>query len=167
MSARWTGYYTAQNAGKFDVFAQASGEDSHYRVFIDDKLVLDSWRHATGQYDYRTISLDASAHKVVLENSRNRGRGAPRVRLCIVSRNDILDPEAKNLAAKCDVVVAAVGFSPETEGEGADRTFGLPVGQEQLIQDLLVANKNVIVVITSGGGVDMRSWVDKAPAILE
>src|SRR5262249_19965256 len=64
-------------------------------------------------------------------------------------------------------VVLAVGFDPETETEGGDRTFRLPPGQERLIQEIAAANKNVIVVLTSGGGVDMTSWVDKVPAVLQ
>jgi len=167
LSARWTGYYTPQSAGSFDVFAQASGEDSRYRVFVDDKLILDAWQHSTAQYDYRTLTLDAKPHKVVMEHFRTRGRGAPRLRLGIAPLATIVDPEAKKIASKSDVVVVAAGFNLETEEEGDDRTFQLPIGQDQLIQELLSVNKNVIVVLTSGGGVDMRSWVDKVPAILQ
>jgi beta-glucosidase len=32
---------------------------------------------------------------------------------------------------------------------------------------MAVANKNTIVVITSGGNVDMNSWVDRVPALIE
>src|SRR5205809_943758 len=34
-SVRWTGYYTPANAGSFDIFVQAPGEDVHYRLFVD------------------------------------------------------------------------------------------------------------------------------------
>ena len=74
---------------------------------------------------------------------------------------------AKKLAAKADVVVVAVGFDPESESEGADRTFRLPPGQNELIQEMAAANKNTIVLITSGGSVDMNGWIDRVPALIE
>jgi beta-glucosidase len=65
------------------------------------------------------------------------------------------------------VVVVAVGFDPQSETEGADRTFHLPPGQDELIQEMTAANKNTIVVLTSGGGVDTNPWLDRVPALLE
>jgi beta-glucosidase len=65
------------------------------------------------------------------------------------------------------VVVVAVGFDPQSETEGADRTFHLPPGQDELIQEMAAANKNTIVVLTSGGGTDMNAWLDRVPALLE
>src|SRR6059058_2106810 len=76
-SARWTGYYTAQHAGPFDVFLQAPGENVRYRLFIDDKLVLNSWEHSTAVVNYATTSLPPGPHKIVLEHFRHAGRAAP------------------------------------------------------------------------------------------
>ncbi|MFZ1034412.1 MAG: glycoside hydrolase family 3 C-terminal domain-containing protein, partial [Candidatus Acidiferrales bacterium] len=76
-------------------------------------------------------------------------------------------PDAKKLAAKADVVVIAAGFDPDSEAEGADRTFHLPPGQDELIQEMAAANKNVIVLLTSGGSVDMNDWLDRVPALLQ
>src|SRR4029077_2615063 len=56
---------------------------------------------------------------------------------------------------------------PTTESESADRSFELPPGQDELIREMLAANKRVVVVLTSGGGVDMSRWVDQVPAIVE
>jgi beta-glucosidase len=44
--------------------------------------------------------------------------------------------ETKALAAKADAVVICVGFDPKTESEGADRTFQLPGGQDELIRQI-------------------------------
>jgi beta-glucosidase len=167
-SVRWTGYYTPANTGTFDIFVQAPGEDVRYRLFVDDKLVLNSWEHSTAVVDYTTTSLEARPHKIVLEHFRQKGRGAPRLlRLGIVPHNSVVDADAKKLAAKADAVVLAVGFDPETETEGSDRTFRLPPGQEQLIQEIAAANHNTIVVITSGGAVDMTSWIDRVAGVLQ
>lgn len=73
---------------------------------------------------------------------------------------------AKEFAARADAVILCVGFDASTESEGADRTFHLPAGQDELIREISSVNKNVIVVITAGGGVDMTGWIDAVPAIL-
>ena len=89
------------------------------------------------------------------------------MRLGIVSRATAVNPEVAALASKADAVVVAVGFDSSSESEGSDRTFLLPPGQEALIQAVLTANKSAIVVITSGGAVDMNAWIDRAPALLQ
>ena len=71
------------------------------------------------------------------------------------------------MASSADAVVVAVGFSPETESEGADRTFRLPPGQDELIEKLAALNKHTIVVIIAGGGVNMNDWVGRAPSVLQ
>jgi len=64
------------------------------------------------------------------------------------------------------VVVVAAGFSPPTEGEGYDRTFALPWGQDALIEAVAAANPRTIVTLTGGGGMDTRRWLDKVPVLL-
>ena len=59
-----------------------------------------------------------------------------------------------------------MGLDANTEGEGADRLFALPGGQDDLIRQILSVNKNVIVVLTAGGNVDMTHWVDDVPALI-
>ena len=53
------------------------------------------------------------------------------------------------------------------KAEGFDRTFELSAGQRELISAIARANKRTIVVINSGGGLDMNPWVDSAGAILQ
>jgi len=64
-----------------------------------------------------------------------------------------------------DAVVLAVGFNNTEESEGGDRSFELPFGQQQLIQQVAAVNKNTVVAITSGGSVDLFPWRDKVRAI--
>jgi beta-glucosidase len=71
------------------------------------------------------------------------------------------------LAAKADAVVIAAGFDATSETEDWDRAFGLPPGQEELIQKIAAANKNTIVVMTSGGAVDTTKWLDGTAALLQ
>jgi beta-glucosidase len=167
-SERWTGYYTPAKAGAYDIFVASTGEDGgYYRLLVDDKPVFDSWKVSKAEVNCSGLSLDASPHKVVLEH---RGRSSwlgTRFRLGVFQHEGVVDNEAKKLAAQADAVVLAVGFDPETESEAADRTFALPPGQEQLIQEISAVNKTTIVVITAGGAVDMSSWLDHVPAVLQ
>jgi beta-glucosidase len=64
-------------------------------------------------------------------------------------------------------VVLAVGFDTASEGESGDRTFRLPPGQDELIRQIAAINKNSVVIMTSGGGVEMASWLDRVPALLQ
>ena len=67
---------------------------------------------------------------------------------------------------KAKTVVVAVGFGKKPEGEGHDRTYGLPDGQDALIDFALKHNSNVVVVVVSGGEIDITRWADGAAAIL-
>ena len=73
--------------------------------------------------------------------------------------------KAKEIQA-ADAVVVSVGFDKKTEREDHDRTFSLPEGQDELIEFALANNDNVIVVVYSGGGIDMSRWQDKVSAIV-
>jgi beta-glucosidase len=64
-------------------------------------------------------------------------------------------------------VVIAAGYDADSEGEGGDRTFELPLGQDELIAAIAAVNKKTIVVITSGGNVDSESWIATVPAVVE
>lgn len=167
-SERWTGYYVPQSAGTYDVFVQSSGEDGgSYRLTMDGKTLLDNWKVNTELLGYVRVSLDAKPHKVVLEHKGRSFWLGTKLFFGIVRHGSYVSAEAKTLAAKADAVVVAAGFDPQTESEGADRTFRLPPGQDELIQEMAAANKKTIVAITSGGGVDMREWVERVPAIIE
>lgn len=168
MSSRWIGYYTPNTAGKFDIFVTSTGEDGgYYRAYVDDKIVLDDWTVSKALLGIATLSLDAKPHKIVLEHHGESRWLGGHLHMGITEHGTYVLPGAKELAAKADVVVVAAGFDPESESEGADRTFRLPPGQNELIQDMSSANKNTIVLITSGGNVDMTDWIDRVPALLE
>jgi len=168
IASRLSGYYIPSQPGAYDLFVQSTGEDGGaYRLYVDDKLVLDNWTLNTALTGAATLELNASPHKVVLEQ---RGRSfwlGGRLRFGVIRQGSFVSEEAKKLAAKADAVIVAAGFDPDTESEGADRTFALPAGQDELIQEMAAANKNTIVVMTSGGSVNMNGWLDHVPALIE
>jgi beta-glucosidase len=168
LSAHWAGYYVVKDPGDYDVFIASSGEDGgYYRLYLDDKVVFDNWATAPTAVSQARVALDARAHKIVLEqHGRSRWIGS-RFQFSISRSGTLADEEAKKLAASADVVVLAVGFDPGSESEGADRTFSLPPGQDQLIQEITAANKHTIVALTSGGNAAMNAWLDRVPALIE
>ncbi|MDT7687541.1 MAG: beta-glucosidase [Acidobacteriota bacterium] len=167
-SSRWTAFYTPQTEGDFDLFVQSTGEDGgFYRLYLDDKLLFDNWKTSRALTSNAALHLDAHPHKVVLEQHGRSGWLGAKLRLGLVRHGAAVAEEAKRIASKADVVVVAVGFDAETESEGADRTFALPPGQDELIREMTAANKNTVVVVTSGGGVDMSAWAERVPALIE
>jgi beta-glucosidase len=168
-SARWTGYYTPSTPGPCEVFVQVTGESGGDRLLIDGKVVLDNWSVRKALVSHATVDLQAGPHKVVFEHfvpGRPDFFGGT-LRVGIAPEAGIVDPGAKALAEKADVVVVAAGFDEDSESEGGDRTFDLPFGQDELIREMAAASKNTVVVVTSGGAVDTRGWLDRVPAFLE
>ncbi len=58
-SSRWTGYFTPRAAGKFDLFVGSTGEDGgYYRLYVDNKLVLDDWTISRELLGVATLTFD-------------------------------------------------------------------------------------------------------------
>ena len=170
VSHRYTGFYNAAAAGDFLVAVAGQGEGNGERVFIDDKLVLDDWKFVRAFEPHLTLPLTAGMHKVVVETWQGGAIGG-KIRFALVPEDKVVTDRAKQLAAKADVVVVAAGYQTtrdnESEGEGGDRTFDLPYGQDALIRAMAAANAKTVVTITSGGNVDSTTWIDKVPALVE
>jgi beta-glucosidase len=161
-SVRWAGYFVPKMDDDYKFYVSA---DDGVRLYINDERVIDDWqRHAETLDIYSTHLEPGKTYKIRLEYFENVGTAT--VRFGIAAATQALGAETKALASKADAVVLCVGFDPSTESEGGDRTFRLPGGQDALIQQILEVNKNVIVVLTAGGNVDMTHWIDQVPALL-
>ena len=80
-----------------------------------------------------------------------------------------LTAEAVAKARQADVVIFIGGLnkSDYQDCEGHDRkAYGLPYGQDQLIEALVKVNPNLVYVNISGNAVAMP-WIDKVPAIVQ
>ena len=167
LSSRWTGYFAPAVAGKHDLFVSSTGEDGgYYRLYVDDKLVLDDWTTSRELLGIVTASFDTKPHKIVLEHHGHSIWLGAHFHLGIARQGNYVLADAKTMAAKANAVIVAAGFDPLSESEGADRTFRLPPGQDELIQNMVATNKNTIVVLNAGGNVDMNAWIDSVPALL-
>ncbi len=80
-----------------------------------------------------------------------------------------LTAEAVEKAKQADVVIFIGGLNKadHMDAEGTDRLqYGLPYGQDELIEALAEANPRLVVVNISGNAVAMP-WVKKVPAIVQ
>lgn len=82
---------------------------------------------------------------------------------------DSLRAEAVEMAKKADLVVLVGGLNKNhfQDCEGGDRLqYGLPFGQDELIEAVLGVNKNLVLVLLSGNAVEMP-WINQVPAIVQ
>ncbi len=165
-SGRYTGYYHVPSSGNYILALEGSGEGSGDRVYLDGKLIIDDWKLVRAFQPHLTVPLSGGAHKVIVEARQSSAIGG-HLRFAIAPESDIVNARAKTLAAKADVVLVAAGYQTESEGEGGDRTFALPFGQDELINAMAAANSKTIVAMTSGGNVDSTAWLNHVPVWLE
>src|SRR5580704_9699676 len=159
---RWTGYFVPKESGDYKFYTSA---DDGVRLYVGDEIAIDDWLPHSQTLDIATRHLEAGQEvKIRLEyfdavSTAIVGFGVTRAEAFI-------GRATKALAAKADAVIICVGFDDKTESEGSDRTFALPGGQDELIRQISAVSKNVIVVLTGGGNVDMTRWIENVPAIL-
>ncbi len=85
---------------------------------------------------------------------------------------------AVEAAKKADIAVIVGGWTHgynnyawddnAYDAEGIDKTdMAMPFGQDSLIAAVVKANPRTVVVLVGGGPVDMTSWINETPAVLE
>ena len=159
---RWTGYFVPKESGDYKFFTSA---DDGVRLYVGDEIAIDDWQPHSQTLDTAARHLEAGqAYKIRLEYFESVGSAI--VGFGVTRAEAFIGRETKALAAKADAVIICVGFDDKTESEGSDRTFQLSGGQDELIRQISAVNKNVIVVLTAGGNVDMTRWIENVPAIL-
>jgi len=161
-SIRWSGYFVPKKSGDYKFFTSA---DDGVRLYLGDETVINDWQRHSQTVDSYARHLEAGqAYKIRLEYFEAVGSAI--VGFGVTSADAFIGRETKALAAKADAVILCVGFDPTTEGEGSDRTFQLPGGQDELIRQISNVNQNTIVVLTAGGNVDMTQWIDNVAVLL-
>jgi len=161
-SARWTGYFIPRTDDDYKFYVSA---DDGVRLFINEKQVIDDWQRHSETLDTYTAHLEkGKPYKIRLEYFEAVGTATARFGIAAATKT--LGEGIKTLVSKADAVILCMGFDPTSEGEGGDRTFQLPGGQDSFIQQIASLNKNVVVVLTAGGNVDMTEWFGNVPALI-
>jgi beta-glucosidase len=156
-TVRWTGAIRSETSSLHVFRARA---DSGIRVFLDDKLIIDDWADHAARPDVVTRFLQAGGtYRIRVEYKDSGGGGA-------VAQFGWATLTVPDILRTYDAAIICVGFDNGSEGEGSDRTFSLPDGQDDLINGVVEKVPKTVVVINSGGNVDMHRWLVKVPALL-
>jgi beta-glucosidase len=148
--------------------------DGAFKLWVNDELVLEN-DGTEKSFDLinalvtsgKTAKLQAGKeYTVKLEYRRLQGNFTPVLGgLAGVQMSWASLRPPKDLS-KYDAVVIAAGTNYEYEGESTDRDYALPEYQSDLITYATKANPNTVVVLHSGGALDMQPWANKVGASL-
>ena len=158
VSSRHSFYYVPENDISMKVYA--SGNDG-IRLSVNGKRIVDmwggySWNKTSFLYDFKK----GEVYEFVVEHFNKSGSTGLELQF---EKMGIDNPDA---VRKADCVVVCLGFNSQIERENSDRTFELPQGQVEYLRSVLALNKNVVVVLNGGGGVEMASWLPEVKAVL-
>ena len=165
-SAVIEGVITPESDGDHEFILEVDGGA---RLYLDDAPLVDTWLATwTGEISLSrqvvaTTALEGgNPYRLRIEYARRNhdsvlgfgwGRAAPDAPLADVGRHD--------------AAIVFAGFNNTLETESRDRTFELPGGQDDLIARVAEKQPNTIVVVNSGGAVDMARWEDRVPSIVQ
>lgn len=176
-SARVSGTFTAKEDGEHSFGLHAA---AYAKLYVDGALVVDAWdTWSKGRTffeegcDERTGTVNLAAGQTVSVVMELRTKAADNLYFTafrfgvsrVLGAREI--DAAVAAASRCDTAVVFVGRSGEWDTEGSDlENIELPRNQNALITAVCAANPNTIVVLQTGGPVEMP-WVAQAPAIVQ
>lgn len=174
-SVRWTGQLVPPVSGRYEL---SVGANDGFRLFIDGKLVLDSWE-LTPRIASKSafMNLEAGrAYDLRLEYFDDIRDAEVRLGWRLPGAKPPLE-EALEAARAADVVVFVGGLTGDVEGEemkvsypgfaGGDRTdLRLPSSQRKLLEALHATGKPIVVVLTTGSAMAIDWEKQNVPAIL-
>jgi beta-glucosidase len=162
-SVRWTGKLVPKESG---IYAIGGSTDDGLRLYIDGKLLIDSWFSRGATLDVVNLKLEAGhSYDVKIEFYENDGWSYASFDWEMKQDIDPLIQAAVDAAKKSDAAVIVTGI---IEGEGYDRAnLDLPGKQEQLIKAVAATGTPTIVVLLNGSAITMRNWIDSVSAVVE
>ncbi|ODV96361.1 hypothetical protein PACTADRAFT_49721 [Pachysolen tannophilus NRRL Y-2460] len=181
------GYFTPEEDGEYEFGVAVVGTAL---IFVDETLVVDNktkqifgntfFNQGSIEEKGRIVLSKDKTYKIRIEFSSGKtsiltkgldpgNYGGGGIRIGAIKVFDPLAEIAKavEIAKKNDKVIIVSGTNLEFETESLDREdMKLPGYQDQLIEAIVAANKNTIVVNQSGTPVEMP-WIEKIPAVLQ
>jgi beta-glucosidase len=172
-SARYQATFTPEKTEELAL--QINGDDG-YRLFVDDKLVIDAWKGRGFSTNQHTLNVTAGQKL----NLRLEYLQTDRRTILKFTGAKVVPMNATNILARvkdADAIVFVGGISPKLEGEemnvkvpgfsGGDRTtIGLPQVQTDLLKVLHSSGKPVIFTMMSGSAIATPWEAANLPALL-
>lgn len=161
-SVRWTGKLVPPETRAYEIYVRT---DDGVRLWLDGKLLIDSWRNRAAETDIARVKLEARReHDLKIEYYKHTGFAVAQLGWDLME--EVLPAgveEAAEAARNADVAIVFVGI---IEGEGRDRAnINLLGFQEELLQAVLGTGTPTVVVIIAGSAVT-GDWLEKVPAVL-
>jgi beta-glucosidase len=152
------------------------------KLYVDGELVVNGYDDWTPGDNYFGTANSEQRHALELEAGRNYtliieycspAETADGIHLTAIRfgvekpLGDAAIEEAVAKAAACDVALLFVGREGQWDTEGLDLPdMRLPGRQDELIEKVAAVNARTIVVLQTGGPVEMP-WLDKVQAVLQ
>jgi beta-glucosidase len=163
-SIRYTAAFTPDVDGKHLLVVAATASDA-YSLKVGGKEVMTQVSRENQGPQTAEIVLK-KGKLVVITLDYLPGAADPRISFGLRGVDELITPEAMQIATEADAAVVAVGYDAPVESEGFDRSYQLPFGQDALIEAVCRANEKTIVALTSGGEVETHNWIDIVSAFL-
>lgn len=163
-----SGLLQVEESGKYRFVVST---DVGFTLLVNDSAIAGSWRNINEGVYSAIVQLEkGKENKIAVHTWQRHPDGIVRLgyetEKAAKQKAETKYQQARQLAEQSDLVILSVGFNNETEKENADRTFALPEQQRELIQELLKAKKDIIVVLNAGGNVDMNQWLPQTKALI-
>ncbi len=168
-SIRWTGKLRPTVSGKYSLgFLSHDG----LRLFVNGKLLIDSWRRKGLVSEFADINLEAGKeYDLRVEYFSYKREPAAKLywKAPGETRNYAdLFAESINAARSAEITVAVLGINKTFEREGQDgESIKLSKDQDVFIQEIYKANPNTVVVLVSGGSLAIGWIKDHIPGIVD
>lgn len=164
-SARWSADLRVPSDG---LYALRLRSDDGVRVVLDGQVLVSDWQTHGTKMQQITVQLEAAkTYSLVVEYFEARGEAMVEVGLTPFDPERELI-EAENVAKNSDMVLLFAGLSWAYESEGIDRlTLSLPENQIRLVDTILKANPNTVLILNSGTPIELGDFANRARAILQ
>ena len=174
LAIRWTTTYSPKTDGH--ICFEITSDDSGFRLFIDDKKVVDRWQYQETCIEQCHLDVKAGQKYNVRFEFYQDNEGAG-ISLATIDRQKSNPDALKNKIKDADVIVFVGGISPSLEGEEmpviipgfnkGDRTdINIPQVQTEMLKELKSTGKPIIFVMLTGSALAINWENENLPAIL-